>query len=131
VSSGTNTKFINQRAPSAKQPTVWRGKALAQVGDIVYLHDHQTHASGKHRMRWCMVVAINGSQARVAPRSSTVRGQVFTARGEMPEFDMDGWFSRWSLPVSMAVVNAARNIGQLPEPARSAALALFARRRRA
>jgi hypothetical protein len=101
---------------------------LAQIGDIVYLHDHQTHASGKNRMRWCMVVAINGSQTRVAPRSSTVRGQVFTAAAEMVEFDKDGWFSRWSLPVSVNVVDSARNIGQLPEPARSAVLALFVRR---
>ncbi len=104
-------------------------RGLTRVGDIVYLHDHQTNASEKDRMRWCMVVAINGSQTRVAPRSSTVPGPVFTAAGTMP-FDKDGWFSRWSLPVSLATVCTARNIGQLPEPAQSAVRALFARRRR-
>jgi hypothetical protein len=102
--------------------------ALAQVGDIVYLHDHQTHASNKSRMRWCMVVARSGSQARVAPRSASVRGPVFTPAGCMPEWDKDGWFSRWSLPVSTVAVDAARNIGQLREPERSAVLALFRRR---
>lgn len=59
-----------------------------------------------------------------------MHGVVFTPAGCLPELDKDGWFSRWSLPVSTALVDGARNIGQLPEPARSDVLALFSRRGR-
>lgn len=100
---------------------------MARVGDMVYLHDRQTNASRKNRMRWCMVIARSGSRARVAPRSTTVPGLVFTPAGYLPEFDKPGWFSRWDLPVSTSLIDSARNIGQLPEPARGDVLALFAR----
>lgn len=103
---------------------------MPQIGDIVYLHDHDTNASGKNVMRWCMIVAVNGSRTRVAPRSSTVRGPIFTPAGLLAEFDLDGWFSRWTVPVATAVVEEARNIGQLPEPARSEVLRITARRKR-
>lgn len=103
---------------------------MAQIGDIVYLHDRDTQASEKNVMRWCMIVAINGSRTRVAPRSSTVRGPVFTPADLLPEFDRDGWFSRWTVPVATVVVEQARNLGQLPEPARSEVLRITARRKR-
>jgi len=103
---------------------------MARIGDMVYLHDHDTKASRKDVMRWCMVVAVIGSQARVAPRSSTVRGKVFTAAGLLPEFTENGWFSKWSLPVPAQLLDDARNIGQLPEPARTQVLGLFARSKR-
>jgi hypothetical protein len=100
------------------------------IGDMVYLHDSVTKASSKNRMRWCMVIAINGSQTRVAPRSASVPGPVHTAAGLLREFTMEGWFSRWTLPVATVDVGGARNIGQLPEPARSQVLALFKRSKR-
>jgi hypothetical protein len=103
---------------------------VAQVGDIVYLHDKVTKASSKNVMRWCMVVAVNGSRTRVAPRSATVRGLVNTGAELLPEFTSDGWFSRWSLTVPTVAVDNARNIGRLPEPQCSDVLALFTRRRR-
>lgn len=102
---------------------------MVQIGDIVYLHDHDTKASPKAVMRWCIVIALAGSTARVAPRSASRAGKVFTPRGLLPEFTEDGWFSRWALPVARHVAEGARNAGQLPQPERSAVLALFARRR--
>jgi hypothetical protein len=102
---------------------------MAQIGDMLYLHDHDTAASRKPVMRWCMVIALTGSTARVAPRSTSRTGKVFTSHELLPEFTEDGWFSRWALPVPRHVVESARNVGQLPEPERSAVLALFARRR--
>ena len=101
---------------------------MVQIGDIVYLHDHDTAASPKAVMRWCMVIALAGSTARVAPRSASRTGKVFTPRGLLSEFTEDGWFSRWALPVARHVVEDARNAGQLLEPERSAVLALFVRR---
>lgn len=101
---------------------------MAAIGDILYLHDHDTKASQKDRLRWCMVVAIAGSMLRVAPRSTTVPGKVFCPAEAMVEFTKDGWFSRWTLRVPASVAASARNIGQLREPERSQVLALFARR---
>jgi hypothetical protein len=97
---------------------------------MVYLHDSVTKASEKNVLRWCMVIAVNGSQARVAPRSASVPGPIHTAAGLLPEFTMEGWFSRWSVPVATVDVDGARNIGQLPEPARSQVLGLFKRSKR-
>jgi hypothetical protein len=102
---------------------------MVQIGDIVYLHDHDTKASPKNVMRWCMVIAIAGSTVRVAPRSASRVGKVFTPQGLLAEFTEDGWFSRWALPVPRFVAEAAHNAGQLPEPERSRILDLFARRR--
>ena len=101
---------------------------MAQIGDIVYLHDSDTKASPKSEWRWCMVIGFAGSMVRVAPRSASVRGPVFTPKELMPEFTKNGWFKRWALSAPRHVVDAARNIGPLPEPERSAVLALFARR---
>lgn len=104
---------------------------MTQIGDIVRLHDSDTKASLKvNDVRWCMVISISGSMVRVAPRSTTVKGPVFTSRNLMKEFSKDGWFKRWALPVPRHVVDNAQNIGQLPEPERSAVLGLFARRTR-
>ena len=100
------------------------------VGDMVYLHDSVTKASKKDRMRWYLVVAIRGSTARVAPRSASVPGPIFTPANLMSEFTRDGWFSRWTIPVAAVSIEAARNIGQLPEPERSEILALVRRPRR-
>jgi hypothetical protein len=102
---------------------------MVQIGDIVYLHDYDTKASSKNVLRWCMVVAVAGSTVRVAPRSASRGGKVFTAQSLLAEFSEDGWFSRWALSVPRSVVERARNAGQLPEPERSQILALFGRRR--
>jgi hypothetical protein len=53
---------------------------LALIGDMVYLHDHETKASPKDVMRWCLVVALMGSQARVAPRSIGAEGRRLSLR---------------------------------------------------
>jgi hypothetical protein len=98
---------------------------VAQVGDMVYLHDRVTKVSRKNVMRWCMVVARNGSISRVCPRSTTVVSAIFSIRGELPEFDEPGWFSRFDRPVPTKDVDAARNIGQLPEPTRTDVLDLY------
>lgn len=92
---------------------------------MVYLHDHVTRVSRKNVMRWCMVVARNGSMCRVCPRSTTLVGPVFTSAGYLPEFDQPGWFSRFDRPVATHLVDGARNVGQLPEPARGDVLNLY------
>jgi hypothetical protein len=102
---------------------------MVKVGDIVHLHDWDTTASKKDVMRWCMVVGITGSTARVAPRSASKSGKVFTSAELMDAFTRDGCFSRWSLPVPVSLLESVRNIGQLPEPERSQVLSLFHRRR--
>jgi len=102
---------------------------MAAIGDILYLHDHETKASDKDIMRWCMVIAITGSMLRVAPRSATNPGPVFCPAEAMKRFTKDGWFSRWAISVPVAVADAAENIGQLREPERTQVLELFARRR--
>jgi hypothetical protein len=98
---------------------------MAQVGDMVYLHDRVTHVSGKNVMRWCMVVARSGSICRICPRSTTIVGPVFTTADYMDEFDVPGWFSRFDRPVATPVVDSARNIGPLPEPTRTDVLNLY------
>jgi hypothetical protein len=105
-------------------------EAMTSVGDVIYLHDSLL-GSRKDVMRWCMVVATSASVTRVAPRSASHSGVVFTRAGLMPEFTKDGWFSRWTVPVNSTEADDARNIGQLPEPARSGVLAAVARKRRA
>jgi hypothetical protein len=102
---------------------------MAAVGDMIYLHDSLL-GSPKAVMRWCMVVATTGSTTRVAPRSASVSGVVFTPAGLLPQFTKDGWFSRWTVPVSSTDADQALNIGQLPEPARTQVLAVQRRRRR-
>jgi hypothetical protein len=108
---------------------LYSASAMAAIGDILYLHDHDTKVSQKDRLRWCMVIGASGSMVQVTPRSTTSRGPVFCPAEAMGEFDKDGWFKRWRRPVPVAVANAATNIGQLREPERSQVLALFARRR--
>jgi hypothetical protein len=103
---------------------------MTSVGDVIYLHDIFL-GSPKDVMRWCMVVATTGSVIRVAPRSASQSGVVFTPAGLMPEFTRDGWFSRWTVVVNSTEADQARNIGQLPEPARSGVLTAVARKRRA
>jgi hypothetical protein len=98
---------------------------VAQVGDVVYLHDRVTHVSRKNVMRWCMVVVRNRSICRICPRSTTMQGPVFTTADTMDEFDQPGWFSRFDRPVATHLVDSARNIGPLPEPARSDVLNLY------
>ena len=100
---------------------------MISIGDMLYLHDHDTKVSNKNVMRWCMVIAIAGSTVRVTPRSTTVRGKVFTSASLMPEFTADGWFKRYSRSVPLSLATRASNIGQLPEPERSQVLALFSR----
>lgn len=102
---------------------------MAAIGDMVHLHDRVTHASDKNVMRWCMVLAVHGWRTRVAPRSASVPGPVHTPARVLPEITMEGWFSRWSVPVATVDVDEARNIGQLPEPARSEVLNLHRRRK--
>ena len=105
---------------------------MTQIGDMVRLHNADTKISKDPRkaqeVRWCMVIGISGSSVRVAPRSTTVKGPVFTSEKLMPEFSRDGWFKRWSVSVPKRIVDNAQNIGQLPEPARTDVLNLFTRR---
>ena len=99
---------------------------MTSVGDVIYLHDSLL-GSRKDVMRWCMVVATSASVTRVAPRSASHSGVDLHPAGLMPEFTKDGWFSRWTVPVNSTEADDARNIGQLPEPARSGVLAAVAR----
>ena len=85
---------------------------MTSVGDVIYLHDSLL-GSPKDVMRWCIVVAATGSVVRVAPRSASVAGAIFTPAGLLPEFTKDGWFSRWTVPVDSVSAYSARNIGQL------------------
>jgi hypothetical protein len=102
---------------------------MTSIGDVIYLHDSLLGTS-KNVMRWCVVVASTGSITRVAPRSASSPGAIFTPAGLLPEFSKDGWFSRWTVAVDSMQADAARNVGQLPEPARSDVLRLVSRRRR-
>ncbi len=79
-------------------------------------------------MRWCMVVAIVGRTVRLAPRSASVPAAVFSPMSSKPEFTADGWFGRWSATADLADVQAAQNIGQIPDPERTQILALHQRR---
>jgi hypothetical protein len=106
-------------------PVSASGRKLAQVGDMVYLHDRATKVSRKNVLRWCMVVTRNGSMCRICPRSTTLVGPVFTGVDYMDEFDQPGWFSRFDRPIATHLVDQARNIGALPDPARSQLLNLY------
>jgi hypothetical protein len=100
------------------------------VGDVLYLSDTVTHLSQKTVMRWCVVVAISGQQARVVGRSASCTRGVFTPARTLPEFDKDGRFWPSSARISLADAARARKIGRLPEPYLGDVLAQFRRRRR-
>jgi hypothetical protein len=101
-----------------------------QVGDVLYLHDvRDTQFSRKQRMRWWIVVAVNGNIVRVAPRSASSRRGISVPATAMTEFTLNGRVPKIGKPISMAVASGARNIGQLPEPYLSQVLAQARRRR--
>jgi hypothetical protein len=86
---------------------------IPSVGDVLYLHDHDTGISRKDVYRWCIVTAVVGQHVRVAGRSTTREDGVPVPAEAMDEFDADGWVPRPPVRISLALASSARNIGQL------------------
>jgi len=104
-------------------------ETVIAVGDVLVLHDADTGASLKSVVRPCMVVVVRPASVVVAPRSASAKGLISTPPAASTAFSTTGNFSKWRLPVSRVIADAAPNHGQLAEPYRSKVLALFARRR--
>jgi hypothetical protein len=91
------------------------GTAKVAVGHVLHLHDRDTGFSKKDVYRWCVVTAIVGRNVRVAGRSTTRTDGVPVPATAMEEFDKDGWVLRPPLRVSLAIAEAARDVGPLPD----------------
>lgn len=90
-------------------------RAPVSVGDVIRIHDSVTRFSGKDKLRWCVVTAVFGRNARVAGRSTTRTDGVPVPAEVMAEFTKDGWILRPAARISLADADAARNIGPLPD----------------
>lgn len=102
-------------------------ESTTKIGDIVMLHDLDTRFSNKAVVRPYLVAAIAGSSMTVLPRTASGSSGVWSPAGEPPGLSKDGRFVRVPIAVSAWLVREAQNLGQLPEPHRASALALFGR----